>query len=142
MQTQVWFPDTCACGMAILIDGEQVTPLENGFSQMAGREVPIYCPAHTGLDFRSQYDAVLEENQRKNFLIRGIVTNIPETAENILDDRGNIVEITMKNTVSLLYHFDETRVLVVEEINGVSSQVKQDVKSFVLGLNDSRITHI
>ena len=103
INTTTWSPDTCGCVFEYQWDTD-VPPAQrtHNFSRVLKT-----CSVHVSGLPQEKYDAVLEENQRKNKAFGLIATQDVDFA--IVDEKGN----KAPNTEKLTYSFDAQRNLII-----------------------------
>ena len=110
IKTNRWTPDTCACEIDFTWDDE----LPEARRVHTGSAVAEACPAHEASrdDPRAHYGLVLEENQRKNDVLRHIFEAIPSAIETIIQPDGSAAPRLARGK-EYLWEFDADRNLVV-----------------------------
>jgi len=106
-----WFPDTCD-GCSVVYDVDPADPA----NKVIFKRINHVDPAHMTKTPKRQFDAILEENQRKNKAIKAIMDADPALVET--DKDGNDV---LKKDVKIDFSYDAERVLRLE--------VKQEQKA-------------
>ena len=100
-----WSPDTCGC----VIDFEWDRDLLATSRVHTGKNIVKDCPDHSGLKTPTAfYDAILDENQRKNKVRQDILENVSALAET------KDGELTFKDGITLSWSWegkDDERIL-------------------------------
>jgi hypothetical protein len=109
MVTNRWSPDTCDC----VIEYEFDADLDESSRTHTGNKVVKDCPEHSGLGTPSSFfNAILDENQRKNITRQDLLENVGDLAES-LPDGG----LDFKNGISFSFSWtgsDADRVLHIQ----------------------------
>ena len=117
-----WRPDTCGCELEYEWDD---TENENVRTHSISKVLKA-CPAHGGfVDKKNHYDAVLDENRRKNIVFGEIIKGA--AGEDIIQEDGTMVR-KLKRGKEYKWSFDENRNLVIDLV-GFTSNEKTAVRS-------------
>lgn len=128
--TNRWQPDTCDCIIEFEFDADEPEATRTH----TGKTIVKDCPEHSGLGTpQSFFNAILDENQRKNIVRKDLIDNFTQLQGT--DDKGNII---LKNGISINFYFtgqDDSRVLHIS-VSGYTLTTQQ--KTTIQNIADSR----
>lgn len=116
-----WWPDTCN-GCAVVYEFDDELPAEDRV--ISFKKIEKEDPPHAGKTPQAQYDAILEENQRKNKAIGEIMKSHSDLV--VIKDGSD----TFKDGVSVEFSYDELRKLHLK-VNGVNNGKKNEIQQSV-----------
>jgi len=94
IKTTRWSPDTCSCILEYTWDDslpqDQITTTLSNINQK--------CSAHNGLSNTDTWNAITEENPRKNFTLQHILDNGPSTLYDIVEGNNKILKSNLRYT--------------------------------------------
>lgn len=91
--TTTWSPDTCGC--VIEYDWDTDTSEDERVHTVS--KIVKECPLHKGLDIKTHYVTVLEENTRKNLAVGEIRETHPNAEVDWSFDKARNVVLNVKN---------------------------------------------
>ena len=121
-----WRPDTCGCEIDYQWDDAQNEDVRTH----TVFEVIKACPAHSGeTDKNIHYAKVLDENKRKNIVLKEILDKIPSLVIEKEQEDGTLIKV-LKKGVEYKWSFDVQRNLEVNLV-GASLAEKNVLKTIV-----------
>jgi hypothetical protein len=111
----IWRPDTCGCEIEYEWD-DSIPEKERTHTHKSTKLCPVH--AHlTGNNNKDGYDAVFEENTRKNKANKEIMDACPELTEETIGKDGKSKGKVFKKIHKFNWNFDANRNLEVEITN-------------------------
>lgn len=124
IKTTIWKPDTCDCE----VEYEWDTNTNESERSHTIKNILKTCSVHTLIITpKSHFEALLEENRRKNSVLKDILDNIHSVTENTTGEHG-VIGKTLKSSVKYLWSFDSNRNLIIN-LPGFNTIEKNALKS-------------
>jgi hypothetical protein len=116
--TTNWQPDTCECILDFDWDDKD--------GSVAVNKIIKVCKAHAEeKDIVEHFQAVLEENQRKNIAIGKIMSEVSRAVDTTIDEKGDSVQ-KLKPGFEVAFSFDAERKLILN-LDSLTTQEKATV---------------
>lgn len=124
IQITRWRPDTCDC----IIEYEWDDTLPEA-DRVHNLKTIQRCPAHQAHQKPDAYQAVQDENRRKNKVHSLILENMPDIVEEVTNSDGSKAK-RLKAGVEFGWSFDDKRKLVVD-LKGATVAHKNQLKGLI-----------
>ena len=106
-----WSPDTCGC----VLDFEWDTDDDPASRTHTIKNIIKKCPVHQSLSVGDTWDAVQDENKRKNRVLKAIFDNVSSAVEEVVEGGQTVKKL--KGNREYKWSFDPDRTLAIDLVN-------------------------